>query len=68
MFSRTLLVAMIGHLTVGGLTLAAGGRPSGIEIGQAFPTVILPSLGEGRPASIMQFRGQKVVLHIFASW
>ncbi len=68
MLTKTLLVAMVGHLTVGGLTLAADGRPSGIEIGQAFPTLILPSLADGGPASIVQYRGQKVVLQIFASW
>ncbi|MCP4249814.1 MAG: hypothetical protein GY778_22455 [bacterium] len=68
MFTKALLVGMVGHLAVGAWVMAADGRPSGVEIGQAFPTMILPSLDAGRPASIMQFRGQKVVLHIFASW
>ena len=38
------------------------------EVGTPFPTLSLPSLDDGRPASIADFRGQKVILHIFASW
>ena len=41
---------------------------SGFEVGQAFPDMVLPSLDRGRPASLSQFRGKKVILHIFASW
>ena len=40
----------------------------GFEVGTPFPTLSLPSLDDGRPASIGDFRGQKVILHIFASW
>ena len=40
----------------------------GFEVGTPFPTLSLPSLEDGRPASIADFRGQKVILHIFASW
>ncbi len=40
----------------------------GFQVGTAFPTLSLPSLHDGRPASISDFRGQKVILHIFASW
>lgn len=36
--------------------------------GTAFPTLSLPSLEDGRPASIADFRGQKIILHVFASW
>ncbi len=38
-----------------------------LEVGQAFPNMLLPSL-EGRPGSIADFRGQKLILHIWASW
>ncbi len=38
------------------------------KIGQAFPNVMLPSLENGRPGSIADFRGQKTILHIWASW
>lgn len=36
--------------------------------GTPFPTLSLPSLEDGRPASIADYRGQKVILHVFASW
>lgn len=38
------------------------------EVGTPFPTISLPSLEDGRPASIADFRGRKVILHVFASW
>ena len=36
--------------------------------GQVFPTMILPSLDGGRASSVADFRGKKLILHIFASW
>ena len=39
-----------------------------LEVGQPFPSHPLPSLEDGRASSIAQFRGQKLVLHIWASW
>ncbi len=36
--------------------------------GQVFPTMIFPYLGDGRPGSVADFRGKKLILHIFASW
>ena len=39
-----------------------------IEVGSPFPDIALPSLEDGSPTSITAYRGQKVVLHIFASW
>ncbi len=38
------------------------------EVGQVFPNLVLPSLEDGRPGSIAEFRGQKLILHIWASW
>ncbi len=40
---------------------------SGYEVGEPFPTLVLPDL-DGEPGSIADYRGTKVVLHIFASW
>jgi hypothetical protein len=42
--------------------------PTGFQVGQAFPTLSLPSVEDGRPLSLADFRGKKVILHIFASW
>ena len=58
--------------TLGALTLASAltALPvtTGTGVGQAYPVEPLPSLHDGRPLSVAGFRGQKVVLHQFASW
>ncbi len=37
------------------------------EIGRPFPTISLPDL-EGTRRSVADFRGHKLILHVFASW
>jgi len=39
-----------------------------VEVGKPFPHLTLPSLEDGSPSSIVQFRGKKTLLHVFASW
>ena len=39
-----------------------------LQEGQAFPVLVLPSLDNGKPLSIEDFRGRKIALHVFASW
>lgn len=39
-----------------------------IKIGQPFPDLTFRSMEDGSPMSMTDFRGKKVVLHIFASW
>jgi hypothetical protein len=39
-----------------------------IRMNEPFPELTLPSLKDGSPASLADFRGRKVVLHVFASW
>jgi len=39
-----------------------------LKVGRPFPEIVLPSLQDSRPSSIAQFRGHKLILHIFASW
>jgi hypothetical protein len=49
--------------------MAAPQEPSArFKVGEPFPDLVLPSAGNGRPTSIAQYRGKKVLLHIFASW
>ena len=43
-------------------------RRSPFQVGQPFPDLTLPALQGGRPASIRDYRGRKVILHVFASW
>ena len=68
-------VALIGLLPVAlgafvGETSATSqpSRRSPFQVGQPFPDLALPALQDGRPASIRDYRGQKVILHVFASW
>lgn len=55
-----------------GLAIAAGSAAAPpaptLEAGRPFPDLVLPALADGRPVSIRDFLGEKVVLHVFASW
>ena len=42
--------------------------PQGFNAGEAFPTLALPSAADGRPVSLAEFRGKKLIVNIFASW
>ena len=41
---------------------------SRLEVGQEFPELVLPSLGDGSPWSLRALRGTKTLLAAFASW
>jgi len=41
---------------------------SGLKVGEPFPGIVLPTIDDGSAMSLADFRGQKVLLHIFASW
>ena len=43
-------------------------RSRGVPIGSSFPDIKLPALADGKPMSIADFRGKKVLLLTFASW
>jgi hypothetical protein len=50
-------------------TATAGQRPTHpFRVGEPFPTISLPSLEDDRPASIADFRGRRLIVHVFASW
>lgn len=40
----------------------------GLEPGKSFPNLTLPAVNGGQPMSVADFRGQKVLLHVWASW
>jgi hypothetical protein len=46
----------------------AGAGIVDLTAGRAVPDIVLPSLDDGRPLSLTDYRGKKVVLHVFASW
>ncbi len=67
---RSLRVAFAGislsFLTGMPALLSAG--PPQIEIGKPFPDITLPGIDNGEPRTLGEFRGRKVMLHLFASW
>ena len=50
------------------LGAGASAQSPQFEVGSPFPDIALPSLEDDRPSSIADYRGKKVILHIFASW
>jgi hypothetical protein len=42
--------------------------PHGLNPGEPFPTIALPSTAPGGWTSLADFRGKKVIVNIFASW
>ncbi|MFQ5700755.1 MAG: hypothetical protein ACE5HU_02810 [Acidobacteriota bacterium] len=46
---------------------AASGRGP-IKLDEPFPELVLPSAMDGAPMAVSSFRGEKLILHIFASW
>ena len=65
MRNQSLLVAAAAAIAP---ALDAAGQTGIIVEGEPFPELALPALDDGRPMSIADFRGQRVVLHVFASW
>lgn len=72
---RTFQAALTGVVAL--LAMPGAGCQSGpgraqealpFKVGQAFPALVLPAIDSGHPRSITEFRGQKLILHIFASW
>lgn len=47
---------------------AAQSRAAPFAEGDLFPDLAFPSLEDGTPTRLSDFRGHKVMLHIFASW
>lgn len=62
---KALALAMTVSVALGA---GASAQSPQFEVGQPFPDIVLPSLENGGPASIADFRGKKVILHVFASW
>ncbi len=54
-------------VTAAVLVAAASGGPK-LEEGRPFPELVLPSMIDGRPMSVADYRGRKVILQVFASW
>jgi len=61
-------LALLTVLLTGALPLPSKAEENPVRVGEPFPALLLPSLADGSPLSIEQFRGRKVLLHQFASW
>jgi len=70
-------VGSLAALVMAGVVAAAAAPPEAgrgqrlenrFEVGAPFPEVALPSLDDGTPTTMAAFRGEKVILHVFASW
>ncbi len=48
--------------------LVPAGQAATFEVGRPVPTLALPAADDGRQISVLDFKGKKVVLHVFASW
>ena len=46
----------------------AGAQTGDIREGQPFPPLTFPALADGSPTTLEQFAGQKLILHVWASW
>ena len=64
----SLTLCLLASLSCGQRVSSEVNTPMTLEVGQPFPNIVLPNLADGRPGSIGQFRGRKLLLHVFASW
>jgi len=61
-------IALFTVLVAGSQIAAPQDASARFKVGQPFPGLAFPSIDDGRPSSIAQYRGKKILLHIFASW
>lgn len=50
------------------LALPAQAEPYAPRVGQRHPDFTLPTISDGKPVSLSQFRGKRVLLIHYASW
>ena len=60
-------------ILVAGVAVMGSGQPAArppglFEVGRPFPVLALPDAANGKARSITEFRGRKIILHVFASW
>jgi hypothetical protein len=68
MTGYALLVGVLAVALLATPPPSASAKEVPVRVGEPFPALLLPSLADGSPLSIGQFRGRKVLLHQFASW
>jgi len=59
----------LGAALLGAMFASETASAQGLIVeGEPFPEIAFPALEDGTAMSIRDFRGEKVVLHVFASW
>lgn len=48
--------------------LATSAQGQSLSVGKVFPEVVLPSVETGEKTSFSSLGGEKMMLHLFASW
>jgi hypothetical protein len=68
--SGLVAAGVTGNMIIRGAEGVTAPKPDSVEFheGEKFPTTVFPSVVVGRPGSVADFRGKKLILHIFASW
>ena len=61
-------LALLSLLALSTMSHTPAIAASVLRVNEPFPDLALPALDGGKPLSISDFRGKKVVLHVFASW
>ncbi|MBI5863098.1 MAG: hypothetical protein HZB38_01030 [Planctomycetes bacterium] len=64
--NRTVLLALTALLV--SAPAAAQAQLGRIEVGKPFPAERFPALRDGRPMTLADFHGKRVLLLVFASW
>ena len=67
---RAWAAALLTICAVGFAGREAGAQrlESRFSVGDHFPDLPFPALADGKPTRLSDFRGRKVMLHVFASW
>jgi len=63
-----IMTCLLLGLAIGSSAAAGSSKSYSFEVGSPFPVIALPSLDNDKPLSVKDFRGRKLVLHIWASW
>ena len=58
----------LGSVAMFSAPLSTSAQEEGLQVGDRFPEIVLPSLEDGTPLSVASFRGRKLILHVWASW
>jgi hypothetical protein len=65
---RRTIITFVGCAAMLVASPDAGAEPYRPQVGQRHPDFALPTISDGKPISLSQYRGQKVLLIQFASW